>query len=251
MNNAIFGKTMENVRTHIEFELIADNPKILQNRINKVNFKKSVIFNKKLTGVHMLKNKVTLNKPVYVGLAILDYSKLDMINFHYGYIKKTYPGNKSRLLFTDTDSLCYEIKTDDLYKDMQENSERFDLSNYPTNHKLFSNKNKKQLFKMKDELGGKIMTEFVGLRSKMYSYQYNDYNGIREKMTGKGIKKSTLKKLKHSEYKACLQDEIQQYVSFKNLKSDKHIIFTKTINKIEIGRASCRKECRSRWSPYH
>ena len=92
---------------------------------------------------------------------------------------------------------------------------------------------------MKDELGGKIMTEFVGLRSKMYSFEYEDFDEnnnskIVGKVTGKGIKRCTLKNMKHSEYKACLKNEIQQYISYKNLKSEKHIIYTKTVNKIGL-----------------
>jgi len=232
MNNSVFGKTMENVRNRINFDLLNDGDAI-EKRVNKPNFVKRVKFNEDLYGVHMLKNKVILDKPIYVGVTILDLSKVDMSEFHFDYMKNKY-GNKARLLFTDTDSLCYEIKTDDIYKDMKEQSYRFDLSNYESEHFLHDTTNKKQLFKMKDELGGKVMTEFVGLRAKMYSHIHEDGDAIKAKQAGKGIKRSTLKKIKHEQYRDTLIKEQQTNVSFKSIQSRDHILSTKTINKIGL-----------------
>ena len=110
----------------------------------------------------MGESTVVLNKPIYLGQAILDISKTLMYEFHYGYIKPKYR-ERTRLLFTDTDSLCYEIQTDDFYKDIAKDvPKRFDTSNYPEGHPI-GGANKKVLGMMKDEASGKIITEFVDL----------------------------------------------------------------------------------------
>ena len=105
-------------------------------------------------------------------MCILDLSKTLMYDFHYNYIKQKY-GDKAKLLFTDTDSLMYEIQTEDFYKDISKDvKDRFDTSNYPTNHPsdIPSGFNKMVLSMFKDEVGGKIIDEFVGLRAKLYSF---------------------------------------------------------------------------------
>ena len=112
------------------------------------------------------KNLVTLNKPIYVGLSILGLSKLLMYEFHDKYIKRNFNAN---LLFRDTGSLVYEIKTKDVHEDFYENRNLFDLSDYPQDSKLFDLVNKKLIGKMKDEFKGKIISEFVRLNSKMFS----------------------------------------------------------------------------------
>src|SRR6266516_3049321 len=113
----------------------------------------------------MAKTKIKYNKPVYLGNCILDLSKLLM----YDFIKPLY-GEKVNLLFTDTDSLCYEIQTDDIYEDMLKHKDKFDFSEYPKNHKCYDETNKKVIGKFKDEAKGQIITEFIGLRPKLYSY---------------------------------------------------------------------------------
>eukprot|EP00732_Lithocolla_globosa_P000348 Lithocolla_globosa_v1_NODE_99_length_6376_cov_39.997943.p2 type:complete len:178 gc:universal NODE_99_length_6376_cov_39.997943:775-1308(+) len=132
MNNSVFGKTMENLRNRIDFQLVnnADKGMKLQ---SKANFRSTVKFNEELVGYHMNKTQVTLDKPVYCGVDILDESKITMYNFHYNYIKKQY-GDKATLLATDTDSLKYVIETEDLYQDFLQNADEFDFSDYPTNH---------------------------------------------------------------------------------------------------------------------
>ena len=121
------------------------------------------------------KNKVTLmlNKPAYIGLCILELSKVLMYEFHYDYIKNKY-GNNSRLLFTDTGSLMYEIKTEDVYKDFSNVKEMFDFINYSTKSKYFDNSNKLMIRKMKDEAAGVAIEEFARLKLKMYSYLVDD-----------------------------------------------------------------------------
>ena len=134
MNNSVFGKTIENIRKRQNIELV-DNRKKAAKLRSRPNFDRATIFDSNLIAVHMKKTEVYFNKPVYVGQAILDLSKTLMFNFHYNYIREKY-GNKAVLLFTDTDSLMYEIKTDDFYKDiMGDILEKFDTSDYPPNHK--------------------------------------------------------------------------------------------------------------------
>ena len=126
--------------------------------------------------VHKIKETLTLNRPAYVGMCILDLSKTLMYDFHYNYIKKNYE-NKAKLLFTDTDSLTYEIEAEDVYQDFWNNKEMFDNSDYNENSLFFNKTNQKVIGKFKDEAAGIPITEFVGLRSKMYSYVKDNEKG--------------------------------------------------------------------------
>ena len=172
MNNSIFGKTMENLMYRVDVRLVTDVDQFTR-LTSKPTFVSSKIFNKNLAAVHKIKETLKLNRPVYVGMCILDLSKTLMYDFHYNYIKKEY-GSRAKLLFTDTDSLTYEIETD-----------------YPKGSPYEFQENKKVIGKFKDEACGKIISEFVGLRSKMYSYIMEDGKGG---MTAKGIKKNVIKK---------------------------------------------------------
>ena len=137
----------------------------------------------------MGESKVTLNKPIYLGQAILDLSKTLMYDFHHGYVKPKY-GDRAKLLFTDTDSLCYRIQTEDFYEDIAEDVPKwFDTSNYPKGHPI-GGANKK-IFGMMDEAGGETISEFVGLRSKQYAYRMDDGKGDKK---CKGVKQSVVKK---------------------------------------------------------
>ena len=131
---------------------------------SRPNFDRSTIFDKNLIAVHMKKTEVFFNKPVYVGQAILDLSKTLMFNFHYNYIQKKYK-HRAELLFTDTDSLMYQIYTDDFYKDISYDIEtKFDTSDYPPNHSsgIPTGVKKKVIGMFKDEVAGKQITYFVG-----------------------------------------------------------------------------------------
>ena len=121
----------------------------------------------------MLKQRLYLNRPIHVGFSILDLSKTLMYDFHYNYMKTKY-GPNAQLLFTDTDSLCYSIYTEDVYQDMMKHQHLFDTSEYDPDHPLYSTENKKVLGKMKDETHGIPIQEFVGLKSKMYSMIYEE-----------------------------------------------------------------------------
>ena len=154
MNNAVFGKTIENIRKRQNVELV-DNRKKALKLSSKPNFDRATIFDKHLVAVHMKKTEVYFNKPIYVGQAILDLSKTLMFDFHYNLIKNKY-GEKAELLFTDTDSLMYLIQTEDFYHDIKKDIKRkFDTSDYPDNHPsgIKSGVNKKVIGKFKDEVG--------------------------------------------------------------------------------------------------
>ena len=182
MNNSVFGKTMENVRNRVEVRLVCDK-KQAKKLTAKPLFIHLTIFDKNLIAINMKKPKVKLNKPVYCGMGTLDLSKTLMYDFHYKYIINKY-GKKAKLLFTDTDSLCYEIETEDFYQDISGDVEKlFDTSNYPEDHpsEIPVGKNKKVPGMFNDEAGGKIIEEFVGLRAKLYCYKMFEY-GKEEKM---------------------------------------------------------------------
>ena len=160
-NNSIFGKTMENIRNRVDIKLVTDKKKA-EKLVAKPNFKHLNIFCEELVAIHMKKSSLKFNKPVYLGMSILDLCKTIMYEFHYKYIKPKY-GDKAKLLFTDTDSLMYEIKTEDFYKDISEDvKDRFDTGDYPPNHPsgIPTGCNKKVLGVFKDEVAGRIMEEF-------------------------------------------------------------------------------------------
>jgi len=124
----------------------------------------------------MKKTELVFNKPVYLGMSILDLSKTLMYDFHYNHIKKKF-GSKVNLLFTDTDSLCYEIETEDFFKDISADAqEKFDTSNFTPNHPsgIPTGINKKVPGMFKDEAGGEIIEEFVALWAKLYAIKKLD-----------------------------------------------------------------------------
>ena len=137
--------------------------------VSELNYHTTKWFRENLLSIEMKKTKVKMNKPVYLGLLILKISKTLMYEFWYDYKKPKY-GDNVKLCYMDTDSFIMHVRTEDLYKDIaNDNEKRFDTSNYECDRPLPTGKNKKVLGLMKDELGGKIMTEFVALRPKTYS----------------------------------------------------------------------------------
>ena len=190
MNNSVFGKTMENLRKRVDVRLVTTF-KELDKVTSKITYVSSKIFNENLMAVHKIKEALTLNRPAYVGMSILDISKTLMYEFHYGYIKSKY-GDRPKLLFTDTDSLTYEIEAEDVYKDFWIDKDMFDNGDYVENSPYYCNANKKVIEKFKDEACGVPITEFVGLKSKMYSYIKSDEKGGK---TAKGIKKNEKKRM--------------------------------------------------------
>ena len=234
MNNAVFGKTIENLRKRQSVKIV-DNRKDAIKEIKKPNFERAVIFDKKLVALHMGKTEIYFNKPVYIGQAILDLSKTLMFDFHYNYIKPKY-GEKAELLFTDTDSLMYEIQTEDFYKDITPDVEaKFDTSDYPEKgHKsdIPVGKNKKVIGMFKDEVAGNQITHFIGLRPKLYSFKVED--GKTEKKC-KGIKKSViLKGIKFEDYYNCLFTGEKQMRTMRIIQSKNHDLYSKEVNKIAL-----------------
>ena len=169
MNNSVFGKTMENIRKHRNIKLATNKDKYLRT-VMKPNFKSGVLFGESLMGCEMGRTKVVMKKPIYLGQTILDLSKIVMYEFHYDYMKPKF--KDFQLCYMDTYLLVYHIKTEDFYADIANDvEERFDTSGYVSDRPLPIEKNKKVIGLMKDELGGAIMTEFVSLRPKLYSYK--------------------------------------------------------------------------------
>lgn len=230
MNNAVFGKTMENLRNRCDIKLVRSEQQAIK-LIARPTFIGYRIFNENLVGVEMLRSKITFNRPIYTGFCILELSKLFMYNFHYNFIKAKL-GEKARLLFTDTDSLAYSIECDCVYQIMADHSDLFDLSNYPQSHPLFSNANKRVVGKMKDEFPGRIIHEFVGLRPKLYSIK--EYTGQVTKK-GKGVTKCVLKnKITHADYLKCLQDGLPRVDTMHSIRSYSHNLYTQKQNKVSL-----------------
>lgn len=242
LNNSIFGKTLEDTERRVDVKLVTRwNDK--HNKTNKhytaeqliarPNFQSVTIFDENLVAIQLKREKVVLNKPIYIGFSVLELSKSHMYDFHYSVMKQFYK-DKLTLCYTDTDSLLYSVETADFYSDLKVNFlNYFDTSNYALNNCYnIVQKNKKIPGLFKDELGGKVLLEFVGLRSKMYSLKTNEY----EVKKAKGVKKQVTKKLKFTDYVNVLKSgkEIRgKNVSFKSMK---HQIFTIEQNKIALSR---------------
>ena len=232
MNNSVFGKTMENIRNRVDVRLVGNREKA-QKLIAKPNLKHWICFDENLIGIHLKRIKLVFNKPVYCGMSILDLSKTMIYDFHYNYIIPKF-GKKQKILFTDTDSLCYEIETEDFFADIAGDvKELFDTSNFDKNHPSgIQGKNKKVPGMMKDEAGGKIIEEFVGLRSKLYSYKM--FEGKEEKKC-KGIKKVVVKKqISFEDYKECLLSKQPQMRKMNVIRSHQHELYSETVNKIAL-----------------
>ena len=230
MNNSIFGKTMENIRKRVDVRLVTDEKKLLKYS-SKPTYVSSKIFNENLVAVHKIKETLTLNRPAYLGACILDLSKTLMYDFHYNYIKKKY-GDKAKLLFTDTDSLTYEIEAEDVYQDFWNDKNKFDNSDYPESSPYFDKTNKKVIGKFKDEAAGVPICEFVGLRSKMYSYMRDDRKGGK---TAKGIRKNVIKKnITHENYKETLFNNKQMHHTMKTIRSNNHQLGSYELNKVPL-----------------
>ena len=205
----------------------------------KSSFKGFTIFSNDLVGMEHAKVRLHLNKPIYTGFCVLDMSKTVIYNFHYFEMKPRYPGTKLKLLWTDTDSLGYLIESADLYQDMSKTLHLYDTSNYPRDHVLYSKVNERRPGVMKDECPGKIISEFVGLRSKMYAFVCNQ--GAETKIA-KGVQKSTISsKLRFEQYKTCLFEEIQEMSECYNIRSDKHTLYLTHVNKIGLSAADDKR----------
>ena len=231
MNNAVFGKTMENVRKQRNIKLVTTGRR-RDYLVLEPNYHTTKFFTEHVLAIEMRKTQILMSKPVYFGLSILDLSNMVMYEFWYDYVKPKY-GENAKLCYMDTDSFIVYGKRDDIYKDVAEDVEtRFDTSNFEIDRPLPKRKKKKRVELMKDDLGRQIMKEFVGLRAKTYNY-LKDNNG--EDKKAKGTKKGVVKrKLKFQDYKNFLEAaQIESRIN--NLEKNKIDVdslkeFTKIIN---------------------
>ena len=189
MNNFVFGKTMENLMKHRDIKLVTTDKRRNQ-LVSEPNYHTTKWFSENLLAIEMKKLKVKMNKPIYVGLSIVEISKTLMSEFWYDYIKPKYQDN-ARLCYIDAGSFIIYIKTEDVYEDIADDVEkRFDTSNYEVNRPLSAGKNKKVILLMKDELMGKIMTEFAAFRPRSYFYLMDDDKNDKK---AKGTKNCVIK----------------------------------------------------------
>ncbi|XP_031346482.1 uncharacterized protein LOC116174878 [Photinus pyralis] len=263
MNNAVFGKTMENVRKRLDVKLLSkwEGRYGAESYISKPEFKSCVIFNENLVAVEMNKLEVYLNKPIYVGQAILDLAKTTIYSFHYDYMMDRFGGNCTAV-YTDTDSLIYEIREQDPYMVIKSDCFKYyDTSDFnPNNPYDIPLVNKKVLGMMKDENNGKVMTDYVGLRSKLYTTKVlttkDDLIKLRQKLEAeeyeedeiatiiknyglikkaKGVKKSVVEtKISFDDYVECLETFKRKTASQNLIRTDKHQVYSITQSKIAL-----------------
>ena len=223
-NNCIYGKSIENPRKNVKLlnqkKIKKKNKKI----VNKPNFISQKIIDKNFVAAHCGKKILSLNKPIYVGFCILELSQLLMYQFHYDYVLKTFDNLK--LLFTDTHSLVYEIKDENVYEQCFKDKELFDFSGYSKDSIYFHDSNKKKLGKMNDEFNGNKIDEFVRLKCKMYSLISNNVEVNKAK--------SVNLKLKHKEYVDVLFKKKVLRHKMKRILIEKHNIGIHLLNKISL-----------------
>lgn len=234
MNNAIFGKSMEDVRSRKIIKLTStwSGRYGASTYIAKSNFKRSIIFDENLIAIELEKTSILMNKPVTIGMTILDISKVVMFEFYYNFLKKKY-GSNICLAYTDTDSFILHIKTDDFYADMKQNLEWYDTSDYPENNKFdMPRVNKKKLGLFKDEVNSEIITSYCGLRSKMYCVRTGRIDKMKK---AKGVNKNVLKReICFDDYVNCLKNSCIIVKDQKSFRTKLHNVFTIQQSKIAL-----------------
>ena len=223
MINTVYGKTMENMQKRISVRFI-NNAKDFLKYTNRPTYITHNIFGKNYAAIHEIKPVLILNRLIYVGFTVLELSKWLMYDFHYNFIKKNF---NAELLFTDTDSLAYEIKSENVYEEFLKRKDLFDFSNYLKDSEFSDDTNKKVIDKIKDEFGGFIATEFVGIKLKMYSIKkIND----KELNTAKGVNIAT----EFNEFKDVLFNKKIIRHEMKKIQAKKHKIGAYEIDKISL-----------------
>ncbi|XP_024893432.1 uncharacterized protein LOC112468467 [Temnothorax curvispinosus] len=234
MNNAVFGKTMENVRNHVDVKLVTTwkGRYGAEAMIARPNFHSSSVFSENLVAIELRKLEVKFDKPIYVGMCILDLSKVCLYEFHHEYMSSLYR-DSCRIMYTDTDSLIYHIKCDDAYENMKHDIARFDTSDYAVDNAYdMPLVNKKVPGLMKDENNGAIMTEFVGLRAKMYALRVD---GKKVCKKAKGVKSNVIAcTITFDDYTRCLNDEIEMTRPQSCIRSKMHEVYTISETKIAL-----------------
>ena len=231
LNNAVFGKTMADKRKHLDFEIISDEKKFMK-CVSNPSFKHSHIINENLVGVEKQRPKLKLDKPTPIGMSILDLSKQHMYRFYYDVMKPKY-GDNIKMVYTDTDSFVFHTKTDDIYEDLKEIKDEMDFSGYDKVHKCYDETNKKVLGRYKDECNGKIITDFIALRPKCYSFKILGED--KEYKKCKGVAKHIVKRnMTFEEYDKVLQTNEVIHKSFNSIRSKKHKIYSIATTKVGL-----------------
>ncbi|XP_060873771.1 uncharacterized protein LOC132947480 [Metopolophium dirhodum] len=233
MNNAVFGKTMQSKRKEMKMELVSCERR-LQKLINNMRFKHAIRYSENLTAVALENKIIKFDKPIYIGFAVLDISKTMMYDYHYNVMKKHYNDN-IELMYTDTDSLVYLIKTEDFYADLAANAnllDRMDTANLPSNHPCYVAGRKKTPGYFSDEVNGNVISDFCALRAK--SYAFNVYTGPEDRLGGekikaKGIRGHVVKNhMTLEDHRKCLFDEegLELYRENISIRSFNHQLMT-------------------------
>ncbi|XP_059225632.1 uncharacterized protein LOC106094284 [Stomoxys calcitrans] len=239
LNNAVYGKTMENVDKRKDVRIVNHWERTNKNRLGardfiaKPNFHSLTVFSEDMAAIQMNRLSVLYDKPIYLGFSVLDLSKWKMYDFHYDFMKKKF-GDSLSLNYMDTDSFVYTFQEQNFYESLTQNDleTQFDTSEYePDNQFNFPPVNKKVLGMMKDENCGKIMTEFVGLRSKMYAINVENSKQIKK---SKGVKKAILKRYTIDTYRQVLMEKRKLYADMLTFRSHKHEVYTQSINKVTL-----------------
>ena len=204
-NNSLFGKTLESVRRRLSFTLCNEADKLVR-LASKPSYLNRYIFTEDLVGVHLAKDRVYLNKPVFIGQAVLELSKLEMYELRYDVLPRyasMCEGGEIRVLGGDTDSFflhLHNVPAERLLR-MMLDDDVLDSSNYPRQHELYSERNKAKLGRVKDESGGRVFAEIVMLRPKAYSFLYANSDACDGIKRAKGVQRAVLRnEIKHADY---------------------------------------------------
>ena len=229
MSNSAFGKLCESLRNRVTVTFVRNDVELL-NATSQGTISSIKIVDQDLSLITKKKQSISWTKPTIVGASILELSKLFMMDFLYNVMKIE---TECTLLYSDTDSFIYKIKSPNFYEDLAKNSRlrsHFDLSNFPENHQLHDRSNEKTVLKFKDELAGMPIEEFCALKPKLYSI----IAGQNAKMSAKGTKKYAQTKLTHEMFKKTLQKS--DLLRLENIKfsSEKHQIHTVCVNKTAL-----------------
>jgi hypothetical protein len=230
LNNAVYGKTMENVRLRVNVE-VCDRYERLAKIVREPNFAYIKRFSENLVAVHSYKVSVYLDKPIYVGFSVLELSKLHMFKFYYDTLKSNF--ENVNLLYMDTDSFTLHFRTANLYSKLYDLKDAFDFNEYPKDHVLHDVTNKKVIGKFKDELSGNLMNKFISLRSKMYAF--TKLNEAVEKKVLKGINRSVVeKKITFDDYFNCLMNNKMDKHQCLRFQSNLHQVYTIELTKVAL-----------------
>ena len=254
--NSIFGKFITNSRNFSTASIIFTPEKIKQFS-SKPFFKQYKIINEDCVVIQNQLPEVTLHMPYHLGFSILEFSKLYMFQCYYDYFQPYFEPQNMTLLFSDTDSFAFGLKSKSLDNDFFNLQQIFDFSKYPKNHPLFSLEKKNALFHFKDEFAGKnVCTRFVGLRPKSYAMKVINKKSLEssDKKVAKGVGRTAIKnQLTYEKYEQCLLSRKISRENFYSIKSVNHQLSTTRIRKIALSAFDSKRyiyQCGIHSSPY-